>query len=139
MLPSRYAMAGIAVIICAKNEAPPIRNAVRGAKRYADEVLVMDGHSTDSTREDATAEGACRAGPRARQGVGHPGALHLAGADILVFMDADGSHDPADIPRLAASVAARETDLCIGSRFLGGSEELSVSVPQLIRSSATSR
>jgi dolichol-phosphate hexosyltransferase len=66
-------------------------------------------------------------------------ALHLAGADILVFMDADGSHDPADIPRLAASVAARETDLCIGSRFLGGSEELSVSVPQLIRSSATSR
>jgi glycosyltransferase involved in cell wall biosynthesis len=60
--------------------------------------------------------------------------MSLARGDILVFMDADGSPDPHDIPRLVKPVADGTTDLCVGSRFLGGSEELAVSVGQLFRS-----
>lgn len=48
-------------------------------------------------------------------------------------MDADGSHDPADIPKLVLPVVQDEADLCVGSRFTGGSEELSVNFSQLIR------
>ena len=50
-----------------------------------------------------------------------------------MFMDADGSHDPADIPRLAAPIVDGAVDLCVGSRFTGGSEELSITVGQLVR------
>src|SRR5262249_40875694 len=42
-------------------------------------------------------------------------------------------HDVADIPRLASPIARGEADLCVGSRFAGGSDELSVSVGQLVR------
>jgi dolichol-phosphate mannosyltransferase len=48
-------------------------------------------------------------------------------------MDADGSHDPTDIPRLAAPIIDGAVDLCVGSRFTGGSEELSITIGQLIR------
>lgn len=39
-------------------------------------------------------------------------------ADVLAMMDADGSHDPADLPRLA--VAAQRADVVIGSRYAPG-------------------
>jgi hypothetical protein len=48
-------------------------------------------------------------------------------------MDADGSHDPGDSPRLVAPLLADEAELCVGSRFAGGSDELSATLPQLVR------
>ena len=54
-------------------------------------------------------------------------------ADVVVFLDADGSHDPADIPALVRPVLARRAALCVGSRFSGGTDELSVTIGQLIR------
>jgi dolichol-phosphate mannosyltransferase len=53
---------------------------------------------------------------------------------VIVFMDADGSHDAQDIVRIAGPVVAGEADLCVGSRFQGGSEELAINVSQLFRS-----
>ena len=68
-------------------------------KPYADEVLVVDGHSRDRTRDIATAHGARVILDR---GKGKGDALRLsfdeATGDIVVFIDADGSHDPRDIP-----------------------------------------
>ncbi len=125
----------VTVVICARNEEADIADVVRGAKPYADEILVMDGHSTDRTREIASAEGArVELDPGKGKGSAVRAALEKASGDILVFMDADGSHDPRDIPRLVAPVASGESDLCVGSRFLGGSEELSINFGQLIRS-----
>lgn len=128
-------MASTTVVIFARNEAPSIANAIRGARTHADEVLVMDGHSTDGTREISRAAGArVELDPGRGKGSAVRAAIGLAAGDILVFMDADGSHDPGDIPRLAAEVSDGRADLCVGSRFLGGSEELSLSVGQLFRS-----
>jgi hypothetical protein len=44
------------------------------------------------------------------------------GYDCVVHLDADGQHEPADIPALLAVVARGEADVAIGSRFLGGTE-----------------
>lgn len=128
-------MPSVTVIISAKNEELDIGDAVRAARPLADDVLVMDGHSTDRTRENAKAAGArVELDPGKGKGSAIRAALNLAQSDILVFMDADGSPDPHDIPRLVKPVADGEVDLCVGSRFLGGSEELAVDVNQLFRS-----
>jgi dolichol-phosphate mannosyltransferase len=125
----------VSVVINAKNEELDIGDAVRGALPHADEVLVMDGHSTDRTREVAAAAGArVELDPGRGKGSAIRASLSLAKRDIVVFMDADGSHDANDIPKLVKPVAAGEVDLCVGSRFLGGSEELSIDFGQLIRS-----
>ena len=43
---------------------------------------------------------------------------------IIVFIDSDGSHIPSDIPKLVKPIIQGKADMVIGSRFLGGSEEL---------------
>jgi dolichol-phosphate hexosyltransferase len=131
---SVYGGSRIAVVILARNEAKTIADAVQGAAAFADEVHVMDGRSTDETPAVAAQ---CGATVHTDDGKGKGSAmrqsLELVDADVVVFMDADGSHDPADIPKLALPVVRHEAELCVGSRFTGGSEELSVDVGQLIR------
>jgi dolichol-phosphate mannosyltransferase len=124
----------VAAVILARNEERTIGAAVAGARPFAHEVVVMDGRSSDRTVAEAAAAGA-RVLPDPGRGKGSAirQALDVIDADVLVLMDADGSHDPADIPRLAAPVVAGAYDLVVGSRFAGGSDELSVSVGQLIR------
>ena len=125
----------VAGVILARNEAGTIREVVEGTAKYVHEVVVMDGLSTDQTAEIARDAGAqVYTDPGKGKGSAIRQSLILTEADIVVFVDADGSHDPADIPRLVEMVAGNQTDLCIGSRFTGGSEELSVSFGQLIRS-----
>jgi glycosyltransferase involved in cell wall biosynthesis len=94
----------ISVIIPARNEAASIGELVRSIReRYPRaEILVVNDGSTDETAAFARDAGA--------EVVDHPhsmgnGAAVKAGArratgDILVFLDADGQHNPADIPRL---------------------------------------
>jgi len=115
----------ITILIPAKNEAATVAEVVRGARLHAEDVLVMDGGSTDGT--GARAEGA---GARVVQDLGRgkgrairAAIAHLHG-EVTVLMDADGSHDPADIPRLAAPIFESGVDHVSGSRLLGGSSEL---------------
>lgn len=127
-------VADIAVIISARNEERTIESAVTGALARAGRVVVMDGHSSDRTAAIATAAGAVvQRDPGRGKGSAIRFAIDTIDAPILVFMDADGSHDPADIPRLVAPLTRGEAELCVGSRFAGGSEELSVTLGQLIR------
>jgi dolichol-phosphate mannosyltransferase len=129
-----YGDARVAVVILARNEEPSVGAAVEGARPFAHEVHVMDGRSTDRTVDFARQAGAVvHTGGQPGKGSAIRESIDLVTADVLVFMDADGSHDPADIPRLALPVVRSEADLCVGSRFAGGSDELSVSVGQLIR------
>ncbi|MBS3824856.1 MAG: glycosyltransferase family 2 protein [Wenzhouxiangellaceae bacterium] len=94
----------VSIIIPARNEAASIGEVVGGIRsRFPKaEVLVVDDGSTDRTAHLAE-EGGARV-------ISHPqslgnGAAVKAGAraaegEVLVFLDADGQHDPADIPRL---------------------------------------
>lgn len=112
----------VSVVIPAKNEERTLGALVTGVRQTLPdaEVLVVDDGSTDRTGQVAAASGA--------QVIRHPvsrgnGAAVKAGVrraqgDILVFMDADGQHDPADLPRLLAQIDAGY-DLVVGARNSG--------------------
>jgi dolichol-phosphate mannosyltransferase len=98
-----------------------------------DRILVVDDNSPDGTGKiaDRLAAEEPRIEVLHRPGKGGLGPAYLAGfaraldggADLILEMDADFSHDPADLPRLIA--AAERADLAIGSRYVkgGGVEE----------------
>jgi len=115
----------VSVCIIAKNEERTIERVVREAKNYCDELIVIDGHSTDNTRKISETYGAkVYQDSGGGKGVAVREAIKRANGDIIVFMDADGSHHPADIPKLVQPVKEGRSDLVVGSRMKGGSDEL---------------
>ena len=122
------------MVVPARNEAANILPVLVSARPYADELLVIDGHSTDGTRDIAAACGA-RVLLDSGRGKGDAirQAIREANGDVLVFIDADGSHDPADIPALVRPILDGEADHVSGSRMLGGSDELHATIQQFVR------
>ena len=125
---------GVTVVIPTKNEEGAIGDILDAVRPYANEILVVDGHSTDGTREIAVAKHA-RVLLDARRGKGEAlrRSFSEASHEILVFIDADGSHDPQDIPKLLAPIRRNEAEMVIGSRTRGGSDELHGTAEQLLR------
>jgi Glycosyl transferase family 2 len=90
--------------------------------------IVVDDASRDGTREIAHRSGAAVVTHPVTRGGG--AALRLGyevatriGATTIVTMDADGQHDPEEMPRLVAPIVAARADLVIGSRVLGREQE----------------
>lgn len=117
----------VVVVVPAKNEA---RNLEVLFRRYRDsglpyELVVVDGQSTDDTHAVASAHGVRVI---ADSGKGKGAAIRLAiqhlPADVLVFLDADNSHDCGEIPRLVQPILDGVADHVSGSRILGGSDEM---------------
>jgi hypothetical protein len=83
----------------------------------ADEIVVVDGGSRDASAAVARAAGA-RVIAEPRRGYGRACAAGAAatGADVLVFIDGDGSGDPADLRTVLAPVVAGDAALCLGAR-----------------------
>jgi glycosyltransferase involved in cell wall biosynthesis len=112
----------ISIVLPAKNESAAIGQTVEKIKQLSihHEIIVVNDGSTDNTREVAEQAGA--------KVVTHPyskgnGAAIKTGArtatgDVIVFMDADGQHDPQDIPRLIAKIE-EGYDLVVGARQKG--------------------
>ena len=126
-------VATVTVVIPTRNEEGLIGEIVDSVRPYG-EVLVVDGHSTDRTREIAQQHGARVALDGGRgKGQAIRQALKETTTDIVVFIDADGSHDPNDIPKLVAPIAENRADLVIASRGKGGSDELHGTFGQFIR------
>jgi hypothetical protein len=119
----------VAVIIPALNEAANIAHVIERIPAWVDEVIVVDGHSIDGTADAARA---ARPGVKVIQqvgrGKGHALAMGFAAArsDIIVMLDADGSTDPAEIPRFVAALRTG-ADFAKGTRFIvgGGSDDIS--------------
>lgn len=89
------------------------------------DVIVGDNGSRDRTASVAAAGGATVVHVAERgYGAACAGALERLAADIdtVVFMDADGSDDPAELPLLLEPLVRGEADLVIGSRSLGRSD-----------------
>ncbi len=113
----------IALIIPALDEElanGPLLDAID--RRVIRDVIVGDNGSRDGTPDIARARGAevVRIGERG-YGAACAGALRRMApdVDIVVFMDADGSDDPAEIALLVEPIERNLADLVIGSRLLG--------------------
>jgi glycosyltransferase involved in cell wall biosynthesis len=103
---------------------------------WVDEVIVVDGGSLDRTVDEARAGGATVLVERT-PGYGRAcarGATAAAetGAEILVFLDGDGSDRPEAIPRLVQPILADEHDFVIGSRTRGVRESGSMGIHQAL-------
>lgn len=120
----------VSVIIPARNEARNLEHVLTKIPSLVDEVILVDGHSTDDTiavaqellpsiqivRQKGKGKGdAVRAGVQASTG------------DIIVMLDADGSADPGEIPHFIEVLLAGN-DFAKGSRFAkgGGSHDITV-------------
>lgn len=116
---------GVCVVIPTLNEAATIAAVIEGVRPFCEEILVIDGGSEDGTIELARDCGA-RVEVLRQRGKGRAlrHALQIVSQPITVFIDADGSHDAKDIPRLVAPLRAGRADMVVGSRWAGGSDEL---------------
>jgi glycosyltransferase involved in cell wall biosynthesis len=112
-------------IIPAFNEEESIANVVQEARKYVNQVLVVDDQSTDNTGKIARLHGAIVIYNPRNKGVGAVMKAGIAYAKkldpgITVTIDADGQHRPEDIPRLIQPIVAGKADIVLGSRFLYG-------------------
>src|SRR3954452_15514217 len=125
-------MPGAWLILPTYNEAENIGPMVRAARshlRPGDRILVVDDNSPDGTGQLADQlateiEGVDVLHRPGKLGLGRAylaGFAHAleAGADYLLEMDCDFSHDPADLPRLIEETEAG-ADLVLGSRYITG-------------------
>jgi glycosyltransferase involved in cell wall biosynthesis len=117
----------VTILIPAKDEARNVAWVLRRLPPGIDEVILVDGHSTDDTiavaravRPDVvvTTERGPGKGAAMRTG------LDMASGEIIVTIDADGSMDPRELDRYVS--AAFDADLVKGSRFAegGGTEDM---------------
>lgn len=106
-------------VIPAHDEAQTIGDVVRRASVHVDEVIVVDDGSRDTTASVAETEGAVvvRLSPNRGKGaalIAGLDAARAAGATRVVTLDADGEHNPDEIPRLLAGLAG--ADVVLGWR-----------------------
>lgn len=128
----------VTVAVLARNEEGTIGTVVTSVAPFADETIVIDGNSTDRTREIVESLGyTVHTDAGGGKGDGIRKAIEVAGGDILVFIDADGSHEPAEIPRLVEPILAGKSDLVVGSRWKGGSDELAGDWSKFVRSTGS--
>lgn len=117
----------VAIIIPARNEESPLPGVLAEIPPgIAVTTLVVDNGSTDRTAEVARQAGALVIRePRAGYGYACATGVRAAverGAEVLIFLDGDGSFDPAQIPDLLAPIEAGRAELVLGTRLAGDLE-----------------
>ncbi len=109
----------VCVLIPTLNEAGSIRDVVEGFKKLGfEDILVIDGHSTDGTAEIARDAGA-RVVIQTGSGKGQAllEAFEMIDKDYIVLIDGDGTYLPSEVDRLLEPLFAGKADHVIGNRF----------------------
>jgi glycosyltransferase involved in cell wall biosynthesis len=108
----------VTVIIPAYNEERTIFEVASAARKHVDEVIVVDDASRDATVILARKAGAKIASHGKRRGYieSIKTGFRQAVGDLIVTMDADGEHNPEDIPLLVKPIYDDKSDLVLGTR-----------------------
>jgi glycosyltransferase involved in cell wall biosynthesis len=117
-------MSKVLCVSPAYNEEKTVSKVVEGALKNTDGVIVVDDGSIDNTYKEASKAGATVVQHNKNMGkgvalrTGFKKALEM-NADIIVVLDADGQHNPEEIPKLLKTMNRENSDMVLGSRFLG--------------------
>ncbi len=112
----------VLALVPAYNEGEAVSGVVRGVFGYISDVLVVDDGSTDDTAAEAAAAGAkvvrfernCGKGAALKAGFD---AAREMGFTHVLTLDADGQHDPGDIPLFIQEAEKSDADIVLGSRM----------------------
>lgn len=112
------------IIIPAYNEADAIGEVIYELLPLKHPIVVIDDGSQDGTADIARRHGAVvlshcvnlGQGAALQTGIDYACRCH---ADVIVTFDADGQHQPSDIPLLLDTLESKGADVVLGSRFLG--------------------
>ena len=126
----------ISAVLAAHDEEGNVGAVVRGVREHCPdlhELLVVDDGSADGTAAEAEEAGArlLRLSPNRGKGAALLAGLREIDGDWVLFIDADGQDDPADIPRLVEQ-ARDGADFVNGSRWLGTLQPGAISLPNRI-------
>jgi glycosyltransferase involved in cell wall biosynthesis len=130
----RPRIAAVIPVVDEEGAIGPVLAAMPG--EWIDEVIVVDGGSRDRTIAVSSAAGA-KVICETERGYGRACAVGAAaaiksGAEILVFLDGDGSDRPGEIPNLVQPIVDGEFDFVIGSRTRGVREAGSMGAHQAL-------
>jgi len=108
----------VSVVIPAYNEAMSLGEAIANSKAFCDEIIVVDDGSTDNTAEIAKNSGAVVIRNKTNLGLtkATQKGFGVAHGDIIVTMDADGQHDPSDVPKLIKPLTEGRGEVALGVR-----------------------
>lgn len=124
----------VSIIIPVKNECGGIASVIQRVRKYAEEIIVVDGNSTDGTGEIVKKLGVpLLLDHGLGKGDGMKVGIKAAKGDIILFFDGDGSHDEQDIPKMIETITKGEADLVVGSRRTGGSFDINMDFTGIIR------
>lgn len=118
-------MSKVAVLLPAYNEEVSIASMVLLSLQYADEVIVIDDGSTDRTAEVSKLAGATVLSHNTNEGKGSAlktGFKYAKDYDIIVTIDADGQHNPSEIPKVIKPIQDDIADIVNGSRYINGKD-----------------
>jgi len=113
----------VSIVMMSLNEVEGLKKVVPRINRaWADEIILVDGGSTDGTLEEARKQGIRVVGQEIRgRGEAYRVGLRNTTGDIVVYFSPDGNERPEDIPNLVAEIR-KGNDMVIASRFLWNSK-----------------
>lgn len=112
----------VIAVIPAYNESNYIRTIIAETREFVSSVVVVDDGSVDKTSEIAASTDAIVIRNKRNMGKGFAlkvgiGQCLKYNPDIVVTIDADGQHNPSDIPKLLHPIISGEADAVVGSRY----------------------
>lgn len=112
----------VIAVIPAYNESSKIGSVIAEASKFVNSIIVVDDGSVDKTKDIATTLNAIVVRNKRNMGKGFAlkrGVIECLkyNPDIIVTIDADGQHDPSDIPKLLEPLKSEDADVVIGSRY----------------------
>lgn len=119
----------LSIVIPCYNEVNTIEtivDAVRNIPYHNKEIIIVDDHSTDGTREklknaiESTVYKVIYHDRNQGKGAALRSGIKTVTGDIVIFQDADLEYSPSEIPMVIQPILDGKADVVFGSRFIGG-------------------